>query len=82
MQSEREERRKLRRHIRLAGAGALLLGTLLLRLFVPASARTVRAWIFGEDELNEAVSVFCVRAAQGASVPDAVEAFCDALDQD
>lgn len=76
-----KNRQKRSRRRRLIGAGALLLTAVLLRLLAPASAKTVRAWVFGKGELNEAVSAFYACAAQGSPVPDAVEAFCIALEQ-
>lgn len=77
-----KEKRKKGRRFRFTCAGVLLLAAVLLRLLAPVSAATVRAWVFGRGDVNEAVSAFYACAAQGAPVSDAVEAFCIALEQD
>ena len=63
-------------------AACLFLAAFLLRLLVPSSAGTVRAWVFGDGHLNEAVSAFYACAENGEQLTDAVEAFCIALDSD
>lgn len=76
------KKRRQSRNFRLAGAGILLLAAICLRLLMPSSAETVRAWVFGGGELNDAVSAFYACAVQGAPISDAVEAFCIALEKD
>lgn len=61
-------------------AGVLLLSAVLLRVFWPHSAKTVRAWVFGDGAVNEAVAAFYGTAAEGAPLPDAIEAMCLALE--
>lgn len=63
-------------------AAGLLLAAILLRLLVPDSARTVRAWIFGDGRLNGAVAAFYACAEDGKPLAEAVEALCVALDGD
>lgn len=58
----------------------LLAMAVLLRLFLPHCAQAVRAWVFGDGQFNEAVAVFYDCAADGGQLPEAVEAFCLALD--
>ncbi len=74
-------RRRQVRKRRILCAGILLLAAICLRLLMPQSAETVRAWVFGDGQLNDAVSAFYACAEGGAPVSDAVEAFCIALEQ-
>ncbi len=74
-------RRRQGRKRRIIGSCILLLAAVCLRLLLPGSAETVRAWVFGDGAINDAVSAFYACAEDGAPVLDAVEAFCIALEQ-
>ena len=75
-----KQKRKRGRRCRVLCALALLLAAGLLRLFLPQSTQSVRAWVFGDGRLNDAVSAFYACAEEGAPAAEAVEAFCAALD--
>lgn len=73
-------KRKKDRKSRSLCALALLLASVLLRMLFPQSVQTVRAWVFGDGRLNEAVTAFYACAEDGSSAKQAVGAFCAALD--
>ena len=75
-----KERQKRGRKCRCLCALVLLLAAGLLRLFLPQSVQTVRAWVYGDGRLNEAVAAFYACAEDGNSAAEAVGAFCEALD--
>lgn len=76
-----EQKQKRGRRFRGLCALALLLVAGVLRFFLPQSVQTVRAWIFGDGRLNDAVAAFYACAEGGDSAAEAVEAFCAALDE-
>lgn len=73
-------KKKKGRIIRSICAAGLLLAAILLRLLLPGSARTVRAWVFGNGGMNRAVEAFYACAADNAPLKDALEALCIAID--